>query len=115
VGLRCIQRIVSFTFPSPGSRPISTSGAQATHSALHDGIYRRPYVVFGISLQNSHGTVDVARVEHEMENFMNSRAKESETIHVDIRTFLQGVNPLGRDSIVHKIESLIYFNTKHHF
>ena len=65
--------------------------------------------VFRISLQNSHRTVDVACVEQKMENFMNSRTKE--TIHADIRTFVQGVNPLGRDSIVHKIESLIYLNS----
>jgi hypothetical protein len=66
-------------------------------------------VVFRISLQNSHGTVDVARVEQEMEIFMNSRTKE--TIHADIRTFVQGINPFGRDSIVHKIELLIHFNS----
>jgi hypothetical protein len=63
-----------------------------------------------ISFQSSHGNhVDVACVEQEMDNFMDSQAKES--IHASIRAFVKGGIPPGKESIISKIESLIYSNT----
>lgn len=66
--------------------------------------------VFRISVEDENGIIDTQRIKDIVEVFDKSQAKKN--IHADIRAFVHDLrNPLSKELVIQRIETLIYSNS----